>query len=147
VNAPTIPNKAMRSRIIETRRFMQAENKKWPSHLVEVPRHDWPEIPPGLDSTKRRIAVWRSNRLLVQVIAEPEDVMRLSINRTDLDGAGGWKEGFSWDELQAIKDACGFVDRDAVEVFPARGDLVNVANIRHLWVLPYRLPFAWRSAR
>jgi hypothetical protein len=47
--------------------------------------------------------------------------------------------------LQTVKDELGYAERDAVEVFPAQGDLVNVANMRHIWVLPYRLPFIWRS--
>lgn len=32
----------------------------------------------------------------------------------------------------------------AVEIYPAERDIVNVANMRHLWVLPERLPFGWR---
>ena len=33
----------------------------------------------------------------------------------------------------------------AVEVFPADDQVVNVANMRHLWVLPEPLPFAWEK--
>jgi hypothetical protein len=36
---------------------------------------------------------------------------------------------------------------DAVEVYPPAGDVVNVANMRHLWVLRDRLPFAWRGGK
>ena len=32
-----------------------------------------------------------------------------------------------------------------MEVYPRTADLVNVANMRHLWVLPELLPFAWRK--
>jgi len=47
--------------------------------------------------------------------------------------------------LQEIKSAVGYGDRDAVEIFPAQKDLVNVANMRHLWIVPESIPFAWRK--
>ena len=59
-------------------------------------------------------------------------------------GSGRWKDGISWDALQEIKSAVGYGDRDAVEIFPAQKDLVNVANMRHLWIVPESIPFAWR---
>jgi hypothetical protein len=46
--------------------------------------------------------------------------------------------------LQDIRNAVGFSERDAVEVFPAKNDTVNVANLRHLWIMPEPLAFAWR---
>jgi hypothetical protein len=144
MNAPTIPDKGLRKRIIGMRRLLQAENKLWPSHLVEVPRHEWPADAEG---SAQRIAVWRSSRLLVQEFAEPSGIIRLSVNRTNLNGQGDWDDGLSWDELQAVKDAVGFAEDDAVEVFPAHADIVDVANMRHLWVLPYALPFAWRTPK
>jgi len=50
---------------------------------------------------------------------------------------------FTWAEKQRIKDECLGADRTAVEVFPAAADLVDDANMFHLWVLPvgYSLPF------
>lgn len=33
---------------------------------------------------------------------------------------------------------------DAGEVFPAESDVVNVANMRHLWLLREPPPFGWR---
>jgi hypothetical protein len=49
----------------------------------------------------------------------------------------------SWADKQRIKDELIGVDRVAVEVYPARADLVDDANMYHLWVLPegYELPF------
>ena len=49
----------------------------------------------------------------------------------------------SWSDFQALKnDLCGH-DRIAIEVFPAERDLIDVANVYHLWVLPagFELPF------
>ena len=48
-----------------------------------------------------------------------------------------------WSDLQRIKDDLVGVDRVAVEVYPAAKDMVDVANIYHLWCLPagFELPF------
>jgi hypothetical protein len=47
--------------------------------------------------------------------------------------------------LQRLKAECGYADRDAVEVYPRERDVVNVANLRHLWVMREPLAFAWRG--
>ncbi len=49
----------------------------------------------------------------------------------------------SWTALQEIKDDICGPESTAIEVFPARSDLVDQANLYHLWVLPpdMRLPF------
>jgi len=36
-------------------------------------------------------------------------------------------------------------DADAIEIFPADMDVVNVANMRHLWVMAEPVEFAWRK--
>lgn len=48
-----------------------------------------------------------------------------------------------WADKQRIKSELIGEDRTALEVFPARDDLVDQANIYHLWVLPkdMKLPF------
>ena len=69
----------------------------------------------------------------------------MSIHRTDLNADGEWVDGIRWEELQRLKAECGFGDRDAVEVYPAEQDVVNVANFRHLWVMDEPLDFAWRG--
>ncbi len=49
----------------------------------------------------------------------------------------------SWGDLQRIKNELTGPERVAVEVYPAETDLVDDANIYHLWVLPagFVLPF------
>lgn len=49
----------------------------------------------------------------------------------------------SWSDMQAIKDSLMGPERVAVEVYPAAADLVDSANIYHLWVVPtgMTLPF------
>lgn len=49
-----------------------------------------------------------------------------------------------WDVLQRIKDDVVGLGVTCVEVFPAREDLVDEMNIRHLWVVAHEdLRFGW----
>jgi hypothetical protein len=64
------------------------------------------------------------------------------VSRCELQNDGNWKDGILWDELMEVKTAVGFGERWAVEVFPPDAHLVNVANMRHLWIT-HRPPFAW----
>jgi len=54
-----------------------------------------------------------------------------------------WVDGITWDDLQRLKREAGYGDREAVEVYPPAACVVNEANIRHLWILPSRMPFSW----
>lgn len=109
--------------------------------FVEIPKETWPA---GSDPT--RFAVYRSKRFLVQVFNERDGIVRLSICRAALDASGEWLARITWEELQTIKNAVGYEDSDAVEVYPRTQDVVNVSNMRHLWVMPEPLRFAWRVA-
>ncbi len=42
----------------------------------------------------------------------------------------------TWDELMVIKNEMLGEDACAIELFPCECDVVNEANIRHLWELP-----------
>lgn len=120
------------------RKEMERENSRWPAALREIPRSEWPRQPPGV------IAVWRSRAFLVQVYDESGGMIRLSVCRTTI-AAGRWVDGITWDDLQRLKRECGYGDRDALELFPADRDVVNVANLRHLWLPAQPVPFAWRK--
>lgn len=125
------------------RRQLERENQKWPMSLQEIPRDQWPQTP----TADTRLRVLRGRDFMVQVFeAEAPAIVRLSVNRTTLAG-NRWDENITWDQLQWIKAQCGYPERDAVEVYPPTWDIVNVANMRHLWVLEGYLPFAWRNAR
>lgn len=120
------------------RRALQRSNESQPRHLVQVPRSAWPaHNQPGL------VEVWRSRHYLVQVFDEADSVQRLSVCRTSHNG-DSWVDQITWDELMQCKRECGRGDRDALEVYPADRDVVNVANMRHLWLPPAPIPFAWR---
>lgn len=122
----------------EQRRQLERENRKFPPTLQEVPRHEWP------NPNAPQVRVLRSRDFLVQVFSEPlPALVRLSVCRTRHNGAR-WDDGITWDDLQRVKREAGYSDKDAVEVFPADCDVVNVANMRHLFVLAEPLSFAWR---
>jgi hypothetical protein len=93
------------------------------------------------------IALYRSSRFLVQIYEDGEldTPIRLSVCRTEINDRGQWQDNITWEELQEIKNQCGFEYSDAVEVYPRAKDVVNVANMRHLWVFDEPLRFAWRK--
>ena len=127
----------------EQRRQMERNNAKLPKHLELVPPESWPLA--VASHTERPIAVWRSRNFLVQKYLAPAPaIARLSVHRTTLDGER-WADQITWDELQQAKNEVGYFAHTCVEVYPPMRDLVNVANIRHLWVLAEPLPFAWRK--
>lgn len=128
--------------IAASRRELRRQNQKLTPIFVEIPEHQWPQVPleRGI-----RIRLLRNNRFLVQVFEEPTG-FRLSILRTELQFDGDWMDGITWDELFNIKNDCGYGNYDAVEIYPRKEDLVYVANIRHLWVMKEPLPFGWRKA-
>lgn len=123
------------------RRQLDRDNAKLPTALQEVPRSEWPE---ASLRDENRLRVWRSRHFLVQEFKAPAPAqVRLSINRTSIVG-DRWTAGIEWEELQRLKNEVGYSHLDAVEVFPPTVDVVNVANMRHLWVLAEPLAFAWR---
>ncbi|MBS9903207.1 DUF7694 domain-containing protein [Vibrio alginolyticus] len=97
---------------------------------------------PRYKGSNAPVAVYQSSQYLVQVFNEEDTIIRLTINSVKRRN-GSWKDGLTFDELQAVKHAVGFGDRCAVEVYPEDNELVNDANMRHLWVLPERPAFAW----
>lgn len=123
----------------EMRRQLERDNAKFPLALTQLPRPEWHDrAPAGV------FEVWRSRGHLVQIYAERNGIERLSINATAIRAAGDrWEEGIDWETLQRLKRECGRGDRWAVEIFPADAHIVNVANMRHLWLLPQAPEFAW----
>jgi len=93
------------------------------------------------------VRVFRSRGFLLQVYpTDSAGVIRLSINRTTV-GKHRFEDGITWDELQSLKHQAGYGDLDAVEAYPRDADVVNVSNMRHLFVFFDRRPmdFIWRG--
>lgn len=133
-------NRAQRREII---RQLERDNLKWPRTLTAVADDQCPPVP---DGWLRPIAVMRSREFMCQVFDVGAGIVRLSINRTSVDEISlRWREDISWDELQRLKAEAGYGEREAVEIYPPAGEEVNVANMRHLWLLPDRMPFSWRG--
>ena len=84
------------------------------------------------------IGVWQGVDFYAAAFQEPLAI-RLDIVRHDL------RDGVTWDDLRAIKIACGFGDFDAVEFFPAERDVINTGNVRHLYIFTDPLPIIRRG--
>jgi len=129
-----MPRTEMDSLTRNQRRLLKKTNMKRSHKLLPVPESMWPN-----DGVKNRTDVWLSRDFLVQAFKETTSI-RLSVNRTNVQADGRWLDGITWEELQDIKRQVGFGERFAVEVFPADSNLVNVANMRHLWILHKPIP-------
>mgnify|MGYP003443020650 CR=1 FL=1 len=127
------------------REQLRDHNRKFGAAFQPIPQAQWPELPTAMAKNSSTKAVLRNRDFLVQIFVQPDGTTRLTINRTDIDNHGNWKDGITWDELQTIKNAVGYEDHDALEVYPAKKDLVNVSNMRHLWILPTPPSFIWRA--
>ncbi|WP_051284266.1 DUF7694 domain-containing protein [Desulforegula conservatrix] len=123
----------------QERKALKKENLKRPAVLTKMPKEDWPKqgLYPGL------VEVWISRAFLVQVVHESLDGYRLSVCRTSVTAGGQYVDGITWEELQDIKRQVGMGDKYAIEVYPRDQDIVNVANMRHLFVLPQPLRIGW----
>jgi len=125
----------------QQRTALEKENSAFPDELIQIDH----TLPPSYRMmTHKPKEAWRSKRFLVQVYDERDGIERISVCRTSVCG-DRWEENITWDELQQLKRECGRGSLDAVEVFPNDKDVVNVANMRHLFVLPMPLLFAWRN--
>ena len=76
-----------------------------------------------------------------------EGTLRVAIKHTSAKkpsqaGKRGYDKPVTWNDMQAIKDHF-WPERIAVEVFPPRDKIVDVADMRWMWVLPKgaMLPF------
>lgn len=133
--------KDQKRRIQQTRMAMRAENRMYPDHLIPVLEEKWPKPrPDGL------FQVWRSNKYLVQVYNTDQGILRLSICRTMIAEKGGWEEAITWEQMMQVKRELSLGDMFAAEVYPRDEDVVNVANLRHLWVFSQPL-FGWVSGK
>ncbi len=136
-----------RKEIINRQRALNLANKRYPEFLIEIDFKEYKYTLPLTcpDMTKYPVQAWRSSQFFVQAFDERPGVIRLSINRTMIGNDGHWLGGITWDQLQEIKNQCGFGDLDGVEVFPPNKDLQFCTNMRHLFVFRDPLDFVWRA--
>ena len=123
------------------RRILKLDNSKFTDEFISIPSTEWPPLLPG----KIPLYVYRNKDFLVQVYREQGMAdWRLSICRTWM-GGGSWADNISWDELHLVKSAIGYGDIFAVEIYPKNCDIVNVANMRHLWLIKNPPDIGWRK--
>ncbi len=128
-----------------SRRAFAIEQAKQPDKLTQIPKDRWPRPDAENTNVAIPIEVWRSKRFLVVLYIEPDDHTRMTINYAALGKAGGWQDGITWEEIQQAKRDIGRGEQWAVEVFPADSQLVNVANMRHIWLLDNPPEYGWRT--
>lgn len=113
----------------------------WELRPIPVDHEGRPELGDGREFW--RPECYLNNRYSVSwsvFVCELGEVDHLWIRRHDGDPAR------SWADLQAIKNHVLGDERVALEVFPAVSQLVDAANMYHLWSPPagFSLPFAAR---
>lgn len=106
-------------------------------------RRSWDWFKPSLtDAARARhpacadvLRVLRNDIYVVQIYGVPwrhyhDPLLHLIVRRID----GG--KSFPWRDLQRIKDELVSPDRTAVQVHPPDYEVVDQANLAHLWVYP-----------
>lgn len=95
------------------------------------------------------IEVWESREFLAQLFAVGHTSegrapsLRLTVCRVTYLANGRQRDGITWEDLQRVKRDVGRGEQYAVEVYPRDADLVNVANMRHLWLFDEPLDCGW----
>lgn len=131
------------------RLILEKENAKWPEIPVEIPPHEITNFQ-EMNEKQGLIRVLRSRYYLIQEYLVPMDtsITRISVCRTDIGPDGRWKDGITWEKLQELKRQAGYGSCDAIEIFPCDDDVVDVANMRHLWVFKdHKIGFIWRNKK
>ena len=129
------------------RRKQASEQRQY---VKTVAGKDWRKLTPDeIARTPSRgprpVAGFLNRQYLVQIYDESHKfpgMVRMSVNRAKIKASGTWADKITWDELQTIKRELGFGDSWGCEVYPPEKDVVNVTNMRHLWlfaVAPLRI--------
>lgn len=101
-----------------------------------VPESDRPEL---FAQQRERVgdlqSVWKNNRYIVQIYRRAlgggaMEASHLAVRRNDESEIQGW------DDLQRIKNELAGGDRVALEIYPPEAEVIDQANMRHLFVLP-----------
>ena len=122
------------------RATIAAFNTEYPSELKPIAPETWP---PSDRSGAIPLRAWRSRFFIVALWGEGAQ-RRLSVCRTKLTDDGQWAADITWDELQSVKAQAGFADDWMVEIYPPAEEVVNVANMRHLWLMSPAPEFGWK---
>lgn len=128
----------------EYRDAFTARQQNQPATLTKVPPSQWPKC----EGTAVVVEVWRSRKFLVVLYDERySGPLRMTVNRAELNKSGKWVAEITWDELMRCKREIGRGEQWAVELFPPEAEVVNVANMRHLWLLDAAPDYGWRKMK
>lgn len=132
-------------------KLLRSENRSHPEQMTRLLDATAKAGPVGRVAMARDenklIEVWRSRYYLCQIYEAKNGIERLSICRPEVDTTNRrWRDGLTWDELMLVKKEVGRGEKWAVEVLPAESDIVNVANMRHVFCLNEAPVFAWKKA-
>lgn len=121
---------------------MRAKKRK-PRRLGNLQRidrthHRWPRGMKTPDCITHAYTDWNVIVLVSEFEVEPFGLVTHLWIR-DMASSTHWP----WYFLQTIKDLVCGAECQAIEIFPRESDLVDAANMRHLWVFEeyYTLPF------
>jgi len=107
-------------------------------------RQGWSRFEPGPSPVGKvgdAYETWINNLYMVfrcrDEITEWGIVSRIMVRRND----GG--TNVPWADMQRVKNEIMGQERLAIQIFPPESDLVDDANIYHLWVMPdgFTMPF------
>lgn len=130
--------------------IMLSEIRKLPSKkgsYVELGAEECQRIASLMGITQVPVRAIKNSHFVIQIY-EDNGRIRISVQRTRsshyIRKHNRDTRPISWEELQALKSDSGFPHRSAVEIYPSSGNVVNVANMRHLWIVDDdEIPFAW----
>lgn len=134
----------------ERRRIDRENEKKYATgpgkdkpYFIEVKSQDWPPV--ETNEGEGRFKVFVNEHFLVQLFNEDNDIVRMTVNRLKVKKSGHWEDGITWDELMQIKRTIGYGSSFGVEAYPEDLQVINVANMRHIFLLPEAPSWAWRN--
>lgn len=122
-------NRAARRAAVSTMR----KRASWGWHEKEITAADRERFPAVRDIVR----AYFNDLYSVQVYSVPTDMglVQHLIVRAQLGGEPPWRD------MQRIKDELVGPEAYAVQVYPHAADVVDQADVYHLWVLPQELPF------
>jgi hypothetical protein len=118
-------------------RTLHRENRRRPEKLAPIPATEWPDGIADSPFQTGSVAtdVFRSRDFLL-VVWDQSGTTRLSVMRTDFDlRTRHQRADITWDDLQRLKGEAGYGKMTAVEIYPPDDRVVNVANMRHLFLV------------
>lgn len=123
-------NRQQRRALEKTKRALIAT---YPEKLTKVDEND-PNMPYTSHASDLR-EVWRNKQFTVLVWRVPGGT-KMSVQRNEWDShTRRYKDGITWDEIMEIKRAIGFGNMCGVEFFPPDDEVINIANVRHIWFI------------